>query len=204
MKLKLLIFFALHLSVLSESLDSIFRPNQNVSAMFSPENNIRETLINLIDSEKRRIRIAMYFFTDPLLAKHIVGAQGRGVEVEFVSDFSSITGLGAKYSKIKTLVDAGIPVYVFGRETDGIMHNKFFIFSDNFQNRKLLVSGSYNCTWSAQTKNRENVLIVEDPETVNLYKSSFERLKKSSQKLIEFPINQRRVFTRQVLRKLTK
>ena len=51
------------------------------------------------------------------------------------------------------------------------MHHKFAIFDG-----KLLVTGSYNWTDSAERVNHENVLFVDDPAVIQRYQAHFERL----------------------------
>jgi len=51
------------------------------------------------------------------------------------------------------------------------MHHKFAIFDG-----KLLVTGSYNWTDSAERYNHENVLVLEDPAIINRYQTRFNRL----------------------------
>ena len=51
------------------------------------------------------------------------------------------------------------------------MHNKFAIIDSD-----LLITGSYNWTKAANTKNDENVMIIDCPYVIELYKEQFEKL----------------------------
>lgn len=52
------------------------------------------------------------------------------------------------------------------------MHNKFCIID-----QKVLINGSYNWTYFAEEKNRENILIIEnESEVVNSFFDEFQRL----------------------------
>jgi phosphatidylserine/phosphatidylglycerophosphate/cardiolipin synthase-like enzyme len=51
------------------------------------------------------------------------------------------------------------------------MHDKFAIFDG-----RLLVTGSYNWTESAEAANFENALFLDDPGLVARYADAFERL----------------------------
>ena len=53
----------------------------------------------------------------------------------------------------------------------GFMHHKFCII-DN----KIVITGSYNWTFYAETRNIENIIISDKSETVNLYRDEFSRL----------------------------
>ena len=49
-----------------------------------------------------------------------------------------------------------------------IMHNKFAII-DN----RILLTGSYNWTFSANNRNDENLMIIDDPEIIARYQNQF-------------------------------
>jgi phosphatidylserine/phosphatidylglycerophosphate/cardiolipin synthase-like enzyme len=51
------------------------------------------------------------------------------------------------------------------------MHNKFAIVDS-----ELLITGSYNWTVGANTKNDENVMIVDCPYVVEIYQEQFDKL----------------------------
>ena len=51
------------------------------------------------------------------------------------------------------------------------MHNKFAII-DN----RLLLTGSYNWTFSANHRNDENLMVIDDPDTIAQFQNYFEKL----------------------------
>lgn len=51
------------------------------------------------------------------------------------------------------------------------MHNKFAIIDE-----AVIITGSFNWTLSASTKNQENILILENKQVVNSYLSEFNKL----------------------------
>jgi len=64
------------------------------------------------------------------------------------------------------------------------MHNKFVIFSCNVGNKTLLWTGSFNFTKSAQLRNQENVVVLDDPCIIEKYEKQFEVIKKRTGKPI--------------------
>lgn len=54
------------------------------------------------------------------------------------------------------------------------MHHKFCVIDD-----KIAITGSYNWTYYAETRNVENIIISDNPEIVNGYASEFQRLKQA-------------------------
>lgn len=56
-------------------------------------------------------------------------------------------------------------------QESGYMHHKFAIID-----KKVLITGSLNWTTQAIQNNRENVLIVEDKDCVNIFLAEFEKI----------------------------
>jgi phosphatidylserine/phosphatidylglycerophosphate/cardiolipin synthase-like enzyme len=52
-----------------------------------------------------------------------------------------------------------------------IMHNKFAII-DN----RVLLNGSYNWTFAANNKNEENLMVIDDPEIIEIFQNQFVNL----------------------------
>lgn len=158
--------------------------NKILKAFFSPQNNIKDIIINIINHEQSKIYLAIYSFTDPDIAKALIDAHNRGVRVEIIVDKCYI---GDKFSRVSQLANSGIFITVFqpdntnnsGAHSHCLMHNKFFIFDRNLKNRQILLTGSFNCTRSANSSNKENVIILEDESIINSYIKEFIMLKKS-------------------------
>ena len=58
-------------------------------AFFSPDDNVQNLLIKLIDNEQLSIKLAIFSFTDGEIAQALMRAQARGVNIEIVTDISS-------------------------------------------------------------------------------------------------------------------
>ena len=82
-----------------------------------------------------------------------------GVKVRVLLDKSNI---GAKHSKMRDLREAGIEVDIDG--ILGIAHNKTIIID-----RREVITGSFNFTTSADIRNTENVIIVNNSEIAKKY-----------------------------------
>ena len=73
---------------------------------------------------------------------------------------------GSEYSKHNALAANGINVTLEGSKK--LMHHKFFVI-DN----KTVVTGSFNPTENADTRNDENIIIVENPEVAREYSGEY-------------------------------
>lgn len=148
--------------------------------LFSPDDNVVQLLIELINHEQQNIRMAAFLITQKTIAQALINAHNRGVPVEIITDQGcSVSGHG----KIPLLQSNNIPVYVYQgmrnqSAASNIMHHKFIIFGKNKNNKKLVWTGSFNFTYSAQYNNQENVVIIFDTATIKQFEQQFEILKK--------------------------
>lgn len=131
-----------------------------IKIFFSPKGGIREEIIKQIDQADNYVDIAMYSFTSESLAEALVRAKSREVRVRILLDKLQAAG---RYSQFQYLLDNGIKVItdVHG----GIMHNKIAIID-----RRVLFTGSFNWTKSAEEKNEENLLLfIDEEEIIRIY-----------------------------------
>ena len=134
----------------------------------SPNGGIRDRLLRAINHTKATIDLAIFDFTSGELAGALLAAKERGVAIRIVADARQAQG---KHSEIPWLLEKGIKVRLAGGNRRGIMHHKFAIFDG-----RLLVTGSYNWTDSAERFNRETLIILDEPAIVQRYQVSFEGL----------------------------
>jgi len=126
---------------------------------FSPNGGCQDVIISEIRKSQKSIDIAMYYLTSREIAQELVKAKDRVVVVRIVLDKSQET---QKYSKSRYLIKRGFDVkYHAG---SGLMHNKFAVIDS-----KVLITGSYNWTPTANEKNEENLLIMTDEQLIKRY-----------------------------------
>ena len=178
-----------------ENLKSILIKNDCIKkALFTSKHNIQEILCNLIINEKKSIKIAMYLLTDKNIANAIIQAKKENnIDIELIT---CATNLENNNSKIWQLYENDIKIFIFDapKKTKKksrsryapIMHNKFLIFENNLDNKSILVTGSFNCTVSAQANNKENVIVLEDKDLIVDFISEFEDIKASSRAIMNY------------------
>ena len=160
----------------------IFPPGKStadmiVQACFSPEGKCSSHILREIEQAKRELLVAVYALTNDELANAIVQAKKRGVAVQVVvdRDFDASNDR----SKSKFLEGQKIPLRrLSGSKTNatekdaGLMHQKFAIID-----RKIVFTGSYNWTHSADSLNDENLLLFRDAAPLaEEYRKAFLRL----------------------------
>ena len=135
-------------------------------AWFSPGEDCRERILDLVRSTRQRLDICVFTITDNLITDAVLEARRRKVEVRIVTDDQKSYDRG---SDVEELARAGIPVAV--DTSDKHMHHKFAIFDE-----RTLLTGSYNWTRSAFTSNEENIVVITDDPLIESFSQEFERL----------------------------
>jgi phosphatidylserine/phosphatidylglycerophosphate/cardiolipin synthase-like enzyme len=120
---------------------------------------------------KTRILVQAYSFTSAPVAKALLDAHKRGVQVQVILDKSQRT---EKYSSADFLANQGVPTLIDAAHA--IAHNKVMIIDS-----ETVITGSFNFTKAAQEKNAENVLIIPDKPLAAQYIQNWEAHRPHSQ-----------------------
>jgi phosphatidylserine/phosphatidylglycerophosphate/cardiolipin synthase-like enzyme len=135
-----------------------------VTVCFTPGGNCTDAITQALGHVKRSILVQAYSFTSAPIAKAMLGAQKRGVQVQVILDKSQ---RGEKYSSADFLANQGVPTMIDANHA--IAHNKVMIIDG-----ETLITGSFNFTKAAQTQNAENLLIIYDPALAAMYTQNSE------------------------------
>lgn len=137
---------------------------------FSPQGGCQQAVISEISKSTQFIDIAMYYLTSRRIARALIEAKRRHVQIRVVLDKSQEY---EKHSKSRYLLKNGIDIrFHLGA---GLMHNKFAIIDGN-----RLVTGSFNWTATAENLNEENLLIIDNEALVKEYEKRFQHLIENS------------------------
>jgi len=148
-----------------------FSSNTSYTVCFTPGEACTEELVNVINHAQQTIFVQAYSFTSAPIAKAIVEAQRRGVDVKMLLDKSQVS---TKYSSAVYFSNSNVPFWIDYKPA--IAHNKVMIVD-----RHLTVTGSYNFTKAAQQKNAENMLIIDDVNLANKYLGNWQKRKSLSE-----------------------
>lgn len=124
----------------------------SIDVGFSPEGSALQLVLRTIDDAQQSIRLMGYSFTSPEVARELVAAKRRGVDVMVVVDEKGNKGK-ASVAALNLLVNADIPVRTISRYK--ISHDKVIIVDNH-----TVESGSFNFTRSAAESNSENALVI--------------------------------------------
>lgn len=154
-----------------------FKPNSAYSVCFTPGSNCTQDIVTMISSAKKTIYVQAYSFTSAPIAKALVDAQARGVDVKVILDKSQYAA--EKYSSSKFLSNHGIPVWIDYKPA--IAHNKIMIIDNG-----IVITGSFNFTKSAQEKNAENLIMISDTAVASKYLENWMRRQRESVPLANY------------------
>ena len=147
-----------------------------VEVAFTPGDDVSGLIVKRIGQAKGRVQMQAYLFTDRKIANALLAARKRGVEVEIIGDATQQQAGGLPH--LKALQRAGARVFVNG--TLAASHNKIVIV-DGDRDAASVITGSYNFTHAAQSKNAENVVVISGNRAVtDRFVDNFEQHRKQS------------------------
>ena len=126
-----------------------------VEAAFTPGDDVASLIARRIARAVRSVQVQAYIFTDRRLSATLLAALKRGVEVEIVADAAQQEAGG--FPALEALERAGARVYLDAGHAAA--HNKIVIV-DGATPAAAVITGSYNFTQAAQSKNAENVVVI--------------------------------------------
>jgi phosphatidylserine/phosphatidylglycerophosphate/cardiolipin synthase-like enzyme len=145
----------------------------DIQVCFTPGQNCTAEITDVIDAAKKSIFVQAYSFTSMPIAEHLIAAKNRGIAVNVILDKSQKS---QRYSASHLLVAQRIPCWIDYKPA--IAHNKIMIIDE-----KEVITGSFNFTKAAQTRNAENLLIIFDQSLAKLYMKNWQRRKAVSRYL---------------------
>ena len=134
---------------------------------FFPNPNNEIYVINMLQTCKNTMDIAIFTMTNIKFANVITNLFNRGVKIRIIADgecckmqTSNIYSLAALGIEVKT--DDSVRYY---------MHHKFAVIDNS-----VVITGSFNWTSQAVNHNQENILFLENKNLAKKYANEFQRL----------------------------
>jgi len=130
---------------------------------FTPHDPVVERMVSLIDHARERVWAAFYSFTQEEVARALLRAKGRGLDVRVIMDDASAR---SKFSQAHLIKDR-IPIKTDFAPSD-FMHNKFMVI-DSF----LTWTGSYNPGGTGSYRDNNNVIVISATRIAANYEDEF-------------------------------
>ena len=138
-----------------------------ISTYFSPDHDTIPPLLKEIQSAEESIHFMAFSFTHDTLGKAMRDRFKAGVDVQGIFEKRQADG---RYSEHNAMKKAGIPIVL--DENGGAMHHKVIVIDE-----ETVITGSYNFSKNAETRNNENLLIIKgNQEIAEEYLAEFQRI----------------------------
>ena len=152
------LFYSLFLSLLLATAGAA-----DIQVYFSPRGGCTEAIVENLGRAKSTVLVQAYSFTSAPIAKALVDAKKRGVNVQVILDKSQRT---ERYSSADFVAHAGIPTFIDARHS--IAHNKIIIIDG-----RTVLTGSFNFSKAAEESNAENLLVIQDAAIAAKYSANW-------------------------------
>jgi phosphatidylserine/phosphatidylglycerophosphate/cardiolipin synthase-like enzyme len=138
-----------------------------IEVYFSPDDGIASPLNNLLSTAEKSIHFLAFSFTTDELGETVRFQAANGLTVSGVMEEEQIkSNIGTEYDLFK---QAGLDVLIDGNE--GQMHHKTIIIDE-----RIVITGSYNFSSSAETRNDENLIVMYDETIAAIFMQEFQRV----------------------------
>lgn len=149
----------------------------DLEVYFSPTtetapNTMYDTMQHYLSNASSSIHFCIYTFTQSGFSSKMIQRRDAGITVRGVMDDTQASG----YSVYTMLQNSNMDV-ILDNEVEphgNLLHHKFAVFDYN-EPDAAVVTGSYNWTLSAQTKNDENSLIIHNQPIAQAYYNEWYR-----------------------------
>lgn len=157
------LFFVSYLPASCFAMGNDVFKNASYDVCFTPSQDCTNLIVKTISAAKKSIFVQAYSFTSAPIAKALVDAKKKGIEVKVILDKSQFSD---QYSSVTFLKNNQINVW--NDNSVSIAHNKVMIVDD-----QTVITGSFNFTKAAQFRNAENVLVITDENLAARYKKNW-------------------------------
>jgi len=127
----------------------------------------QSAILSAIGSAQRSVLLQAYALTSREITTALIAAKKTHRGVQVIVDRSQLRQDRAEANMVSRLETAGIGVLVDSPRS-GIAHSKVILID-----REIVITGSYNFSAAAETRNAENLLIIRDPKIAASYEQNW-------------------------------
>ncbi|MBL7826902.1 MAG: T9SS type A sorting domain-containing protein [Saprospiraceae bacterium] len=138
-----------------------------ITLWFSPSDRTTSKIVESLYTTDDEVEFALFSFTkndmsDALVDQHLSGREVHGI-------MENINDVGSEYNYLN---NSGIEC--LSHPISGEFHHKYAVIDVNGAG-PTVITGSHNWSFSAETINDENTLIIEDERIASLYHAEFQK-----------------------------
>lgn len=140
-----------------------------VGCWFSPSDEVTDDIVQTIQSAQYQADFALFTFTHNDPGDALLTAYNNGVDVRGIIE--NIDDSGCEYDYL-----AANDVPVVDHPESALLHHKYLVV-DAFapQSDPMVLTGSHNWSYTAESSNDENTLLIHDADIARMYAAEFAR-----------------------------
>ena len=139
---------------------------KKIVAFFSKKDNCKQKIIELLNNAEKSICFASFIFTDKDIAKVIISKYNKGIKITGVME----KGMDSFWNMFSFFRHVGIDVK-WDKNYSHQMHHKVFLID-----KRIIITGSFNPTFSAHKLNWENIIVIQDAELARQFMDEIKNL----------------------------
>jgi phosphatidylserine/phosphatidylglycerophosphate/cardiolipin synthase-like enzyme len=155
-----------------------FDTKASYQVYFTPAHNCTTEIVHAIEGAQHTLYVQAYFLTSEPIVSALLAAKSRQVDVKVIIDKNHPENIAG----IQRMLQSDIPIWI--DKSSGIAHNKIMIIDEH-----KVITGSFNFTYSAERRNRENLLLITDKGLAKHYVDNWHRCQKRA--TAEAPLRKR-------------
>ena len=132
-----------------------FAAQGSVQLAFTPGDDAAGLVVDAIHGAKKQVLVQAYSFTHRDIAEALVDAKRRGLDVRVVADREQTGKM--ENGRIAWIAGHGVPVWLDADHSAA--HDKVMVI-DAGTHDATVITGSFNFTHAAQSRNAENLLVL--------------------------------------------
>jgi len=143
-------------------------PQRETSIYIAPKQDIATSDRAIIQHTHNSLRIAMYSFTDRWIARDLVDACRRGVEVDLYRDREQFEQEAAQGNEVRSILAECRGIHLRVKGSDDLMHMKAFVADDS-----IFRQGSGNWSVAAARYQDNEVSVSSDISQIKAFDEAF-------------------------------
>lgn len=143
-----------------------------MEVFFSPDDNVSVSLMGALEGAQEQVLVMAYTLTADELTALLIEQAQRGLEVRVLMEADQIRSTGNDFTHLQ---EGGVDAVVDGNPYN--MHHKVILIDG-----QIVIAGSYNFTRSAEERNDENLVIIQDSDLAEEYLVEFTRIWETAQR----------------------
>ena len=137
--------------------------NIEADVYFSPNGGAEDAVVEGINSAKKEVLVQAFLFSNKRITEALISASKRKIDVKVIVDKEMEHH---HHNTVPMLLGSSVPIFIDDKHRTA--HNKVMILDES-----TVITGSFNFTKTAETRNAENLLVIRSISLAKTYKENW-------------------------------